>query len=300
MVDVYLSHISYVHGDPRPLAALGEAGCADEALRADLLENYRASTASALHMAVDAATRTVLASDARPDLILYATDTADGHSMLEAGRHLAAELGLPSTVALGVAGHGCGNFGALLQIADGFVATDQADAILLVASDRAVDRPRMMPSGVSVLSDGAAAVMAARRPAAGARNFALRGVAMKSDARGETAANTPAAQLRTVHLARAAFDGLHRRTGLQPSHYQHAIFNNFRASSQRFLAAAAGFTENQLILAPVSEFGHCFAIDTIVTLELLASRSRFAQGDRLALSATGPRSWTAFDVEAVG
>ena len=111
---------------------------------------------------------------------------------------------------------------------------------------------------------------------------------------------SPKGQMRTVQLGRAVAAGLRDVTGLGPRDYTHALFNNYRHSSQRFLAGAAGFVAAQVLPAPAAEYGHAFAADLLVSCVLFSRADAFEPDARIALSATGPHSWTMMDVEVVG
>ncbi|MFB6396113.1 hypothetical protein [Polymorphospora lycopeni] len=302
MADIHLSSISYVHGDPRPVAGLGEPGCDDERLSQDGLRDYRETTASSLEMACDVGAKTLAAAGASPDFVLYATETPqEGEDALSTNARLAVALGIPGTVVLNLAGHGCGNLGLLVQVADALLSRHPAGSALIVTADRvASGRGRMMTGPLSVLSDGAAAVLATREAPAARPALRVHGVAVRTDAQGGTADVSPAGQRRTVLLGRSAAAGLKEVTGLGPRDYTHALFNNYRLSSQRFLAGAAGFAAAQLVPGPVADHGHSFAADLLVNCALFARAGTFEPGARLALSATGPNSWALIDVEVVG
>ncbi|BCJ68241.1 hypothetical protein [Polymorphospora rubra] len=301
MAHIHLSSISYVHGGPRPLAGLGEPGCDDELLTRDGLGSYRETTASSLEMACDVGAKTLAAAGVTPDFVLYATETPQqGETALATNADLAVALGVPGAVVLNLAGHGCGNLGLLVQVADALLSRHRAGSALLVTADQARGRPRMMTGPLSVLSDGAAAVLATREAPAAGPALRVHGVAVRADAQGGAADVSPAGQRRTVLLGRSAAAGLKDVSGLGPRDYTHALFNNYRLSSQRFLAGAAGFAAAQLLPGPVGEYGHGFAADLLVNCALFFRAGAFEPGARLALSATGPNSWALIDVEVAG
>jgi 3-oxoacyl-[acyl-carrier-protein] synthase-3 len=290
----------YIHGQPDLVAQLGETGCAEPQLESDGLVVYRRSESTAGMMGAEVGRRALADADVTPDFILYATETADGGLIAEANAYIADAVGLPHAVVVTVGGHGCGNLGPLLRTANALLTEGRVESILVLTADRVGPRRRLLPGALSVLSDGAAAVMATASPPARATpTFLLRGLAMSADARGGIADVGPMAQLRTVQLGRAAVAALRAGTGVGPKDFRYALFSNYRHSAIRFMAGAAGFSGDQLLPGPVAEFGHCFAADLLVNCDLMRAAGAFTTGDRLALSATGPHSWTLMDLEVV-
>ncbi|MEU7575495.1 hypothetical protein [Micromonospora sp. NPDC049240] len=292
---MYLSAIAHLHGDARPVTDLGESECTDPQLKEDLLETFRESAGDVVTLAADVGTRTLAAANAVPDVVVWATESDLGGSAADAGARLAGSLGCPSSVVLLVGGHACGNLGLLVQAARGLLAT--SPTVLLITVDRAGSRRRMMPDGLSVLSDGAAAALATRdAPAAGSPTFAVHGVSISVNITGSTGSAGLGAQRRVVQLARKAV----AQSSRSPKDFTRALFSNYRLSAQKFMGGAAGFTAQQLLVGPVAEHAHTFAADLLVNCDLLARAGDVEPGDRLALSATGPHSWALIDVEVRG
>lgn len=294
---MYLSAITYTHGAPRPIRELGEPGSDDPHLKDDLLELCRESSTSVLDMACEVGVRTAAAAGVTPDMVLYATDTGADRAM-DAGKRIANALERPSVVTLNAAGHACGNLGMLLRIASGLL--HDTPAVLLITSDQAGTMPRMMSDNLSVLSDGAAAVLVTRDvPASPAPAFAVHGCVIAGDATGQAGHAGLYAQRQAVQLGRAAVAALRSSTGAAPADFTWAMFNNYRLSTQRFLTGAAGFTAPQLLVGPVAEHAHAFSADVLVNCDVLCSTKVLNAGDRLALSSTGPHTWALADVEVL-
>src|SRR6185369_9543360 len=133
---MYLSSISYTHGERRLIRDLGEVGGDDPKLKEDRLEAYRETTASALEMAIEVGARSVATAGVAPDFVVYATESAGAQEAVVMSARLADGLGCPGAVVMSAAGHGCGNLGLLLQVADGLLATSRAASVLLITSDR--------------------------------------------------------------------------------------------------------------------------------------------------------------------
>lgn len=289
---MYLSAIAHLHGDAKLITDLGEPECTDPQLKDDLLEAFRETTGNVIDMAVEVGARTLATAKAVPDVIIWATESDLGGSASDAGMRLANALGCPSTVVLIVGGHACGNLGLLVQTARGLLAT--SSAVLLITSDRIGSDPRMMPDGLSVLSDGAAAVLATRdAPTAGSPTFVVHDLSIGVNTAGSTTAAGLGAQRRTVQLARKAV----AQSARSPKDFTFALFSNYRLSAQKFMCGAGGFSAQQLLVGPVQEYAHAFAADLLVNCDLLARAGDIKPGDRLALSATGPHSWALIDLE---
>jgi 3-oxoacyl-[acyl-carrier-protein] synthase III len=289
---MYLSAITHLHGDARPISDLGEPECTAPQLMDDLLETFRESTGNAFDMADEVGTRTLAAAEAVPDVIIWATESDLGGLASRAGMRLANSLGCPSAVVLVVGGHACGNLGLLVQLAQGLLAS--SSAILLITSDQIGSEPRMMPDGLSVLSDGAAAVLATRdAPVAGSPTFVVSDLSISVDAVGSTSSAGLGAQRRAVQLGRRAV----AESARSPKDFTWALFNNYRLSAQKFMCGAGGFSAQQLLLGRVQEHAHAFAADLLVNCDLMTRAGDIKPGDRLALSATGPNSWALIDLE---
>ena len=289
---MYLSAISHLHGDARLVSDLGEPECTDPQLTDDLLETFRESAGDAIDMADEVGKRTLAAAEAVPDVIVWATESDLGGLASHAGMRLANSLGCPSAVVLIVGGHACGNLGLLVRVAQGLLAS--SSAVLLITCDQIGSEPRMMPDGLSVLSDGAAAVLATREaPAAGSPTFVVHNVSISVDTAGSTTSAGLGAKRRAVRLGRKAVAGSAR----SPEDFTWALFSNYRLSAQKFMCGAGGFSAEQLLLGPVQEHAHAFAADLLVNCDLLTRAGDIKPGDRLALSATGPNSWALIDLE---
>ncbi|GLK99168.1 hypothetical protein [Dactylosporangium matsuzakiense] len=294
---MYLSAITYTHGAPRPIRELGEAGSDDPQLKEDLLELCCESSVSVLDMACDVAKQTVAAAGVTPDMVVYATDTAEDRTM-DAVKSIADAAGLKSAVPLGASGHACGNFGLLLRLAAGLL--HDSAAVLLITSDGARGGPRMMSDNLSVLSDGAAAVLVTRdAPAAPAPAFAVHDVVIAGDLSRRSDHAGLYGQRQAVQLGRAAAAALRAKSGAVPADFAWAMFNNYRLATQRFLSGAAGFKAPQLLLGPVAEHAHSFAADLLVNCDVLSRSKALSPGDRVALSSTGPHTWALADVEVL-
>jgi 3-oxoacyl-[acyl-carrier-protein] synthase-3 len=291
---MYLSAITHLHGDARPISDLGEPESADPQLMDDLLETFRESTGDAIDMANEVGARTLAAAEVVPDVILWATESDLGGLASRAGMRLANSLGCPSAVVLIVGGHSCGNLGLLVQLARGLLA--RSSAILLITSDQIGSEPRMMPDGLSVLSDGAAAALATRNaPAAGSPTFLVHDLSISVDTAGSTSSAGLGAQRRAVQLGRKTV----ARSARSPKDFTWALFGNYRLSAQKFMCGAGGFSAQQLLVGPVQEYAHTFAADLLVNCDLLTRAGDIKPGDRLALSATGPNSWALIDLEVI-
>jgi hypothetical protein len=85
--------------------------------------------------------------------------------------------------------------------------------------------------------------------------------------------------LLTTTPAVRAVAALRTVSGREPKDFKRALFNNYRLSSQRFMAGAAGFLAHQLLPGPVAEYGHAFAADLLVSCDLFSGDGTLTPGD---------------------
>jgi 3-oxoacyl-[acyl-carrier-protein] synthase-3 len=209
---------------------------------------------------------------------------------------LAAALDLESTEYLAVRGHGCGNLGLALRVAEDALGSGRHDRILLVLADRAAKQPRIMDSGMSVCSDGAVACVVTRTSEELPHGeIVLHGTSTVTRAR---PMGRPADRiLGSARLAAGAVAQLTAATGLTPERFHHVLFGNYRKGSQRFLTTALRMPQEKLLVGPIADYGHCFSADLLVTFDLYIRDGRLKSGDFVLGSAMGPYSWSAMAFE---
>lgn len=296
---LFLSCPAHEFGEPVALAELVDAevrGHLD--LLADQgLSRCRVAAAPPHELAVVAASRALLTQlPTEPDAVVYCCDTP-GSKMTPASAvgKFAAGVGLISTPVVAVGGGGCGNLGPGLRTARGLLVAEGLSNVLLITSDHAVGDTRYLPDDLTVLSDGAAACVVGTAPLGPA--FRLLGVASALDARpGGT--GLAAAKAVVAGVARATRHVL-LTAGLTPADCRFLVTGNYGTAVRSLLAAAAGFPRDKVHAPWVADVAHCFAADALFSLEMLLAHDVLADGDRILLLATSPRSWSAILVEHV-
>lgn len=296
MDPICLSSINFEHGEPRSLALLGEPAAAELSSPEHGLASYCVCDQETWQMAISVGERTLAMSALRPDLLIYASEsdqnTEDSLIAIIRG------LGLPGLNYVCVRGHGCGNLGPALRVAADALSAQSCHRVLLILADRVIGPSRIMPNGLSVFSDGGVACVVTREAdTAGGPYVRVCGLTMRNYAQLSPLATTGSSMLDMAATAADAMTDILRTTGRDLDDFEYAFFANYRIVSQKFLASAMGFSENQLLLGPVARFGHCFSADILVTLDVCTRSGAISPGDRLLASATGSNSWSLMVVE---
>lgn len=292
----YVSLISYLHGDPRPLAQLNEEMPLDLTLPEHGLATYRVSADETWQLAAKAAQPIVERSPVPPDLLVYVTET--DREAVESLPKIVLALGLPRLSYVAVSGHACGNIGPALELAATALETGTRQSVLVVVADRAGESNRILANGLSVFSDGAAACLVSHAPPDGdSPNIRVRAMTTHTEVVPDSAKPSDKI-MSSVRLGRDGMAAI-TRDGRSPADFRYVLFPNFSISSQRFLTQAMRFEEGRLLLGPLAEYGHCFSVDILVNLDILVQDGPLERGDSVLVSATGPMSWSMFDVEVV-
>jgi len=296
---LHLSALEYVHGERHSIAALsGELNA--ELLGPDTgLSYYRSSDQEIWQLAAAAGTRTVGASAEPPDLVVYVTE--NDHQSSDSMTCLVRALGLPAAHYLRVSGHACGNLGPALLLAQQALASGEHRRILLLLADRVLNGDRNQTNGLSVVSDGAVACLVTDEPTDfdGAR-FAVHGVTAVTNLEAADPGQSGEGVLATVALSVAGITAITRQTEREVHDFDHLVLPNYRMIIQQFLCSGMGASTEQLLVGPLSEYGHCFSADVLVTLAHCASAGQIQCGDHVLVSANGPTSWTSIAVERIG
>jgi 3-oxoacyl-[acyl-carrier-protein] synthase III len=288
---VVLSTIAYVHGERRDAASLDEPSAADVSAILRDVSTYRASGLPVWELAAKAGAACLDRGPGRPDLVVYVTEN-DRDVTASLGR-IATALDLADVEHLAVSGYHCGNLGPALRVAADALAVGRCTRVLLLLADRARPGERIMTTGLSVLSDGAAAcVVTSDQDADGTGVYTVDGTVtvVRVDPAGDSSAERGI--LGSVGLAATCVERLRVVTGHAPEDFQHLVLGNYRVPSQQFMAAALGL-RSRLLLGEVADLGHCFSADLLVTLDQRRADGTLAAGDRVLAAATGPHSWSA-------
>ncbi|MDH6578560.1 3-oxoacyl-[acyl-carrier-protein] synthase III C-terminal domain-containing protein [Kitasatospora sp. MAP5-34] len=292
MRSVHLSAIGHVHGERRKLSELAAELPDDLSALAEDIVTYRVSDAEIWELAAVAAERSLAQCAEPPDALVYVSQN-DPDSAGSLAR-VANRLGLATCDSIAVAGHDCGNFGPALRIARDMVRSGTRQRVLLVLADRARSaQDRLMASGLSLFSDGAAAcLVSADAPDSTDASFTVDAIAGRTQVRLDGPDLPGDALLATVRLARDTTADLLAGTGTTPDEFRHVMFANYRTASQKFLCTAMGFPHERILPGSVADLAHCFSADILVTLAQRHADGSLSPGDRLLASASGPHSWS--------
>ncbi|KJY28218.1 3-oxoacyl-[acyl-carrier-protein] synthase III C-terminal domain-containing protein [Streptomyces sp. NRRL S-495] len=206
-------------------------------------------------------------------------------------------LGLNDVEHLALSGQDCGNLVPAVRVASDALASGRCERVLLLLADRAEGRDRIMASGLSVFSDGAAACVLSGGPDRAGPRLRVEAAASRTAVRLADADPAEQGLLSTVRLASETVTALLDTLGRTRADFRYAILPNYRPAAQKFLLAAMRMPPGKLLLGPVTELGHCFSADLLITLHRLAASGALDPGDRLLLATGGPYSWSALAVE---
>lgn len=294
---IHVSAISYVIGEPRHIDELGNDIAAQLFLPQQGVTHFRVSDKEIWQLAEDVCARSAARAAGVPDLVLYVSEN-DRHTADSLAR-IAHKIGQPNIRYLEVSGHGCGNLGPALQLAADMLYSGAHERVLLVFADRALEGERLMRNGLSVFSDGAAACMITRdHQGRQGLQAQISAVTTKTQVEVGVADAANAQLLTTAELAAAAAEYISQDTGREISEFDHILLANYRILSQKFLASAIGTsTKHHLLIGPVSELGHCFSADILITLERYTISGKIQQGDRLLAAVIGAHSLSMMAIE---
>ncbi|MFD7415730.1 3-oxoacyl-[acyl-carrier-protein] synthase III C-terminal domain-containing protein [Kitasatospora purpeofusca] len=289
-----ISAIGYECGDLRPVSELAGTTTADISPLVTEIVHFRESRREIWDLAATAAERTLATAD-RPDLVLYVSEN-DPDTTGSLARIL-DRLGLNDVEHLALSGQDCGNLVPAVRVASDALASGRCERVLLLLADRAEGRDRIMASGLSVFSDGAAACLLSGGPEPTGPRLRVEAAGSRTAVRPAGADPAEQGLLSTVRLASGTVTALLDDLGRTRADFRYAILPNYRPAAQRFLLAAMRMPPDRLLLGPVTDLGHCFSADLLITLHRLAAAGALDPGDRLLLATGGPYSWSALAVE---
>jgi 3-oxoacyl-[acyl-carrier-protein] synthase-3 len=228
-----------------------------------------------------------------PDGVVYCSDTIAGTPTRDV-RQLLSDVGCPDSQVIVAGGNACGNLGAGLEVATGWLLTGRVSKVLLVTSDEAATGTRYLASGSTVLSDGAASCMVSQvphGPGFGVLGIASGGTGLKDDSgRSSTLRRVAAGIERSVRTVTDV-------AGIEVSDFRYSLPGNLGRMMRAFLTMAAGVPVNRVYAQGVETVGHCFAADILIDLQTLAARNLVDPGDKIILLPTSPESWCVVAVE---
>lgn len=289
MHETYISSFGDVLGESRKVSELAASTDADLTTLIEEIGHFRESGRDIWELGADAAEQTLARSPGPPDFLLYVSE--NDHDPTGSLARIAHRLRLPSVEHLALCGRDCGNLAPAVEVASALLGAGRYQRVLLILADRARAGRRVMASGLSVFSDGAASCLVTREPAGTGGALRVEAVAGGTAVRPD---DDPARQgiLATVRLASDSLDTLLERSGLTREDFARTVLPNYRPGAQKFLMAALRIPGDRLLLGPVTEIGHCFSADLLITLARQAAAGGLASGDRLLAAAGGPHTWS--------
>lgn len=99
--------------------------------------------------------------------------------------------------------------------------------------------------------------------------------------------------LRTARLAADSVAALLDRASLTWEDVTQVVLPNYRPTAQKFLTAALGAPTDRLSIGPVTDVGHCFSADPLLTLGRRTDAGALAAGDLLLTAVFGPHTCSA-------
>jgi 3-oxoacyl-[acyl-carrier-protein] synthase III len=306
MSDLFLSAFGSALGEPRELADLAdEIGQPEvDRLTSAGLGQYRLSQQPPWRLAAAAVRDTLQAGPpgVEIDLVVYVTDTywRDDFYARDPARFL-AEVGLRRAQLVGIGLNGCANASQALRTAAAYLRAGAARRALVVCTDVGRSGARLLSSGGSVLSDGAASCLVSIEPPT--RGYRLLGATV--------AAEPALADADPMHdvlmILKATADGIRRaaadlreQTKLDGNDYHHLVMNNY---SRAVLATFAGLVEvpfARTVTDMLASVAHCFSADPFINLAHLLDSGRAAPAQPVLVLDSGQTVWGVTALEVVG
>ncbi|MFD5463756.1 hypothetical protein ACFWIQ_13190 [Kitasatospora sp. NPDC127059] len=290
-----ISAIGHACGDARKVSELAGTTTTDLGPLIAEIVHFRESRQEIWELAVAAAEQSLAATAGPPDLVLYVSEN-DPDTTGSLAR-IADRLGLASVEHLALSGQDCGNLVPAVRAASDALAAGRCERVLLVLADRTADRHRIMASGLSVFSDGAAACVLTAGPEPAGPRFRVAATGTRTAVRPAGVGPAEDGVLGTVRLASEGVAALLDGLGRGREDFRHVVLPNYRPAAQKFLLAAMKLPADRLLLGPVTELGHCFSADVLITLQRRAAAGELAPGERLLASVSGPHSWSTMALE---
>lgn len=318
MNDVSLSSISYALGELE--FSIEEDGPAKltDTQRAKLLENgvrmYRTSTRSPAELAAESVVGTLEDAGIDPkeiDAVVYTTCSfwsdpelpviGKGAQMSsefskKIVRHVVQDTGMAHAQAYGVFLAESGNFTSGIRVARNLLVAEDLRNVIYVNTDKLTDdESKVVPSEISMMSEGATSCLVSRDERGG---FRLGKLAQKSNPLMSTFG--PNATLKVLmEVAKGVKATCDAVTGGNGSIYRKLITNNYSRNTLMMLAHQAGCTEAQLYLDNLARFAHAFASDNLINLKDFCAAEGVSPGDKFLMLSSGPLTWGALELEKI-
>jgi 3-oxoacyl-[acyl-carrier-protein] synthase-3 len=218
------------------------------------------------------------------------------HLMDFPASRLQADLGLDRAVVVGLNQQACTAMLGSLRLAGALLAAEPAwERVLCVTADRFPDGS-IYEQAYNVISDGAAACVVSRRPAA------FRLVTTHQITNGGLSAATDDETVGTY------FSYVHRlinetlaRAGLRAADIDWVVPQNTNQKAWQILARLVGIEHERVWLPSLPDVGHVISADNVINLSSLVSSGQLRAGQRVLLLMAGfGLNWQAVILEATG
>lgn len=261
-----------------------------ETLLREGVEQCRVSTVPPAELAASSCRPEVLTAMSQECAVVYCTDSPADRTPTEDLWDFLQHAGIPDHPAVVCGGSGCGNLGPGLAVARGLLSAGDSRDVLLVTTDRVVRGTRLVPDGLTVLSDSAASCRVTLDPPE--IGFRITGLATLVQADTQRQGHGLAAARSLIaavsDLVPRAFSGASRPS----DECRYLLTGNYGTTPRSLLAMASGLDPSVHYAPRVSELGHCFSADMLIGLQDLIGSGGLRQGDQVMLIASSPKAWT--------
>ncbi len=255
-------------------------------LKDDGFRSFRRSGASSADLAVAAIRDCLEKSRIAPgdiDTVIFATESLSGAAGPD-------PIGIRNTFLAGLAACGitpdaihacwlneCANLAYALKLGHALISSENARNVLALAADRHDDRtPRLMASGASVMSDGAAAVLIGARGPYRIRQIVTR---FAPDVFAAERDNDVQRKTQGLMSALSGFaERIGRETGRMPADYPLVLTDNLHTMYLDFIREGLSIPAGHLVQPSKADAAHVFSIDGLLGLDALAASGRAPDG----------------------
>ncbi|WP_034274111.1 hypothetical protein [Haloechinothrix halophila] len=220
---------------------------------------------------------------------LYLCSTAFSPSLADQSAFVAevtSGLGLRHAAVTGVTLGRCTNLLLAVRAACAAIAARQCGVALVITADRISGDAERLES-FALFSDGAASCLVVPSdggdPSGEHGGFRVEGSAVSQD----LCANGVGEQI-SAELAIAVNKRIEDATSVSPGDIAGVMHNNLYIPLVTLKESQAGFRSDQLFLANIARFGHCFAADPLINLVDRYRASELVDGERYLLASSVP------------
>jgi len=272
-----IQELDFLANDPEKLQQYKESG----------LVNYSRSHLPVLDLCYNSLERTLRSSGITRDSIrflVYVSENAtrDYCISIKDINRLLLKLGLTKAMPIGVSLSDCANIITGIQVATSLIASNMAENVLMVCSDKPSRLPgkRKMPHEMSVLSDGAASCLICA-PGKGEfditlidhKNYPLQWDAAQRDKNVYSVEKFKA----IVNVSRKSL----RENAIRPDSIGKVITGNYMTPIAKMFVEISGFKAEQGFYDNIARFAHTLAGDILINLKDYMDTGMPAGGEKI-------------------